>query len=175
MASRSSMIPREWVYWQRPSRMALQAASLTHSGVSKSGSPICRCTMSRPCFSRAHARSSTSMTLKELSSSQHGLMRHSFMKIPLAGCDRGGLYPFAGKLKSSGGPNPDAAAGEGISLARTSPGSGWNDLKSEKFLAESTPKWIYIFPNTELSGKIYIQFQHNDQHTQRNNPGFSRD
>jgi hypothetical protein len=39
------------------------------------------------------------MTLKELKSWQHGLMRHSFIKIPLAIRDTGGLYRFAAKLK----------------------------------------------------------------------------
>jgi len=39
------------------------------------------------------------MTLKELKLWQHGLMRHSFIKIPLAIRNTGGLYRFAAKLK----------------------------------------------------------------------------
>jgi hypothetical protein len=39
------------------------------------------------------------MTLKELKLWQHGLMRHSFIKNPLAIRDSGGLYFFVAKLK----------------------------------------------------------------------------
>src|SRR5262245_14717433 len=104
-ASRRGGIPFAGVYPWWPSRSALTAASTIKSGVRKSGCPMPRLMMSRPCAASALARASTAKAFSSPMRSKAAIVRSMIAILP-PGCRSQG-YPR--RLLNEGSSSADQA------------------------------------------------------------------